>query len=151
MSNQEKKKNNYKSAKVGRRDLTIMCILVAVGALGGGVLAIAAPDGSLIQASELIPVLQKIPVLGAFMDSLLVPGIILLIFVFVPQTVAAVLLIKKHPRQYRAGMVAGVFLSLITICELIFMGSNVLSWVFLVLGFVELGVAFISSKEEKLT
>ncbi|MCL2889240.1 MAG: hypothetical protein FWE65_02320 [Eggerthellaceae bacterium] len=128
--------------KVFRRLLLGMCIFMGVGALGGGLAALIAPDGSLMGAQELVPVLQEIPFFGQFIDSLALPASALLLFVFVPHAVGILLLIKRQPQQYIAGMVCGLFVVVFTAVELVLI-PNFLSWIFLFLGLVEAGAGFL--------
>ena len=123
---------------VVRLVLPALCAFVGIGALGGGGLAILVPDGSLMQAQALIPALQAIPLVGPYVDSLLLAGIALLLCIFVPQILASILLLTKRPGQYAAALLAGILLCLFTITELVFLGSNVLSWLYLLFGVIEI-------------
>ncbi|MCL1847641.1 MAG: hypothetical protein FWF91_06740 [Coriobacteriia bacterium] len=125
-----------------RRILLIELLFVGIGALGGGGAALISPDGSLMQAQTLIPALQDLPLVGPLIDSLLLPASALLLFVFVPQTLAAIFLLRKRPRQYTAGIVAGILLMLFTLVELIFL-FNVLSIIYFALGASEVALSYL--------
>ena len=130
-----------KGNKIWRRILTGLTIFVGVGALGGGGLAIIVPDGSLMSAQAIIPELQKIPLVGQYLDSLFIPGCALLLFIFFPQIIAGILLLRKHPKQYLVAIISGVLLEVFTIVEIIFL-PNFLSWIYLFFGAVEITTAF---------
>lgn len=119
-----------------RRTLVALCIFVSIGALGGGLAGILWPDGSLMQAQGIITTLQAIPLFGTYIDSLTLPASALLLFVFAPQAVAAALLLSKRPKQYAAGMMCGILLVVFTVVEIIVI-PNVLSWIYLAFGIVE--------------
>jgi len=144
------KNHTGRSIRLWRRILLGLCIFAGIGALGGGVLAVVAPDGSLLKAQELIPVLQAIPIIGQYLDSLLIPGCALLLFVFLPQILASALLRRKHPRQYFVASIGGALVVIVTTVELIVLGLNVLSWVFLFYGFVEIVVGLYCSRRSHL-
>ena len=140
-----------KSYTIWRRVLLGLCIFVGIGALAGGGLAVIVPDGSLMSAQELIPVVQKAPLVGPYIDSLLIPGLALLLLVCLPQAVAAILLLRRHPAQYRAGIICGVFMAAVTIGELVILGTNFLSWLYLSFAVVEIVAGMWLSKMSRVS
>jgi len=125
-----------KGHKLWRRILLGLTIFVAVGALFGGGIAVVSPHSAFMGAAVLVPVLQELPLVGPAIDSLFIPGAMLLLFVFVPQTLAAVQLLMRRATQYRAGIICGALLAVFTVVELIFI-PNFLSWIYLGFGLIE--------------
>lgn len=127
----------------GRRCALILCLFVGVGALYGGVGAFIVPE--FFGASLIIPFLRNIPFVGGFIDSYTLPASALLIFIFVPQTTAAALLLWKRSGQFTAVLICGILMSLFTIGELIFI-PNPVSVLFLLFGISEIVAALACSK-----
>ena len=142
---QQNKVSDQRAFKRQRVTLLVLCAFVGLGALGGGGLALISPDGTLMSAQLLIPALQKIPIAGPYLDSLTLPACALLLFVFIPQTLATILLIRKHSRQYPTSILCGCLLSLFTIGEIILI-FNLLSFLFLAFGVLEVGLALACRK-----
>ena len=135
---------------IWHRILLILCAFVGIGALAGSALALIAPDGSLMAAQELIPILQGLPLVGKYVDSLFLPGCALLLFVCIPQMLAALLLLRKHPKQYAIGLIGGLLLSVFTVVELVIMPSF-LSWVYLLFGVIEIVSSLVCSLSAQRT
>ena len=133
-----------KAFRYWRRVLLIFCIFVGVGALFGGVGGYVAPD--FFGASMVIPMLREIPFVGLYINSYMIPASALLLFVFVPQTIATIRLLRRHPKQFSAAIVCGILLAVFTIVELIFL-PNALSWVYLSFGAIEIALAVVCSKK----
>lgn len=101
--------------------------LVAVSILNGlaglvcGVLFILSPDGSLMQATALLPVIEALPLADVFFRDFIWIGIAMLLVLGVPNTLAAVALLRRHPSQYVLTSAAAVLLLLWTGFELVFM------------------------------
>jgi len=104
-----------------------------------GVLFIASPDGNLMQAGALLPVVQTMPLANVFFQDFLWIGIAMLLVLGIPNTVAAVLLIRKSEWQYRATLATGVLLLLWTGFELIFMPNG------LAIGYFVVGVVVVAA------
>jgi len=148
MSQRNQGHQTTKRHTIWRRVLLVLCLFVAVGALGGGGLVVIAPDGSLLGAQAIIPELHNIPLVGPHLDSLLIPGCALLLFVFVPQTIASILLLGKHPKQYTAGIICGAIMAVFTIVEIVFL-PNFLSWIFLFFAVVEICAAVLCMRSSQ--
>ena len=128
------------------RALLILCFFVGVGALGGGITAYISPET--MGASSIIPLLQEIPSVGPYINSYIIPASALLLFVFVPQAIATVLLLRKHSRQFIGAIVSGAFLAVFTIVELIFV-YNYLSWLYLAFGVIEIVTAIVCARTKR--
>lgn len=101
--------------------LVVVSILNGVAGLICGVLFIAKPDGSLLQAGALIPVIGALPLANIFFRDFVWIGIAMLLVLGVPNTVATVMLLKRNERRYLLTLVAGVLLIAWTGFELVFM------------------------------
>lgn len=132
--------------KVWRRILLGLAVFVAAGALFGGGIAVVDPHGAFMGAPLLVPMLQQIPLIGPLIDSLLIPGSALLLFVFIPQTVAMALLLRRQGGQYRAGIICGALLVIFTLVEIIVM-PNFLSPVYLAFGLVEIVAGILCDRQ----
>lgn len=118
--------------RVARGFLIVVSIADGLAGLVCGALFIAAPSGSLMHAGALLPVIRKLPLADVFFRDFLWIGIAMLLVLGIPNTVAAVMLIRRSRRQYTATLVAGVLLVLWTGFELIFMYNGLAVFYFVV-------------------
>ena len=107
--------------RLARGYLIVVCILNGAAGLVCGVLFILRPDGSLLQAGALLPVIETLPLADVFFRDFLWIGIAMLFVLGVPNMVAAVMLIRRSDVQYVVTLIAGVLLAMWTGFELIFM------------------------------
>lgn len=122
---------------VARGFLVVVSILNGLAGLVCGVLFIVGPDGSLMQAGALLPVIATMPLANVFFQDFLWIGIAMLLVLGIPNTVAAVLLVRKSASQYRATLATGILLLLWTGFELIFMPNG------LAIGYFVVGVVVV--------
>ena len=135
-----------KRYKVWRRILLVLSLFSGVGAIWGVFIAVMqTTTGSFMGAESILPVLQEAPLVGQHLTTLLVPGILLLLFCCIPQLTAGILLLRKAARQYRAGLICGILLVVFTIGEIILM-ENFLSWIFMFLGIIEIWASVVCLK-----
>ncbi|MBU4556812.1 MAG: hypothetical protein KJ747_08080 [Actinobacteria bacterium] len=106
---------------MARRFLIVASVLNGLAGLVCGVLFIAGPDGSLMQAGALLPVVQELPLANVFFQDFVWIGIAMLLALGIPNSVVAVMLLRKGKRQYLATLIAGVLLILWCGFEVIFM------------------------------
>lgn len=121
--------------RVARVFLIVVSILNGAAALVCGVLFIAGPDGRLMQAGALLPVIQGLPLASVFFQDFLWIGVAMLFALGAPNSVAAVMLLRRSEGQYLATLVAGVLLVLWCGFQLIFM-LNVLAVAYFVIGVI---------------
>lgn len=107
--------------RMARRFLIVASVLNGLAGLVCGVLFIAGPDGSLMQAGALLPVVQELPLANVFFQDFVWIGIAMLLALGIPNSVVAVMLLRKGKRQYLATLIAGVLLILWCGFEVIFM------------------------------
>jgi len=121
--------------RVARGLLIVVSILNGVAGLVCGVLFIAGPDGHLLQAGALLPVIQGLPLASVFFEDFLWIGVAMLLVLGVPNSIAAVMLLRKSENRYLAALVAGTLLVLWCGFELIFM-FNALAVGYFVIGLI---------------
>ena len=107
--------------RVARGFLIVVSILNGLAGLVCGVLFIAGPDGRFLQAGALLPVIQGLPLASVFFRDFVWIGVAMLLVLGVPNTIAAVMLLRKSENQYLATLIAGVLLILWCGFELVFM------------------------------
>lgn len=92
--------------------------LLVVSALNGaaglvcGLLLIARPDGSLLGASALLPVIKRFPLADVFFQDMFWIGVAMLLALGVPNLIAFVSLLRRTSRQYLLSLAAAVLLML---------------------------------------
>jgi hypothetical protein len=124
--------------------------LIAVSVLNGlaglvcGVLLIARPDGSLLMASALLPVVAKFPLANVFFRDMFWIGVAMIVALGIPNTVAAIALVRRDARQYRYALAAAILLMCWTSIEFIFM-FNAAAVGYFVVGLVSALVAWRAS------
>ncbi len=107
--------------RMARGFLIVVSILNGLAGLVCGVLFIAGPDGSLMQAGALLPVIQELPMASVFFQDFIWIGVAMLLALGVPNSVVAVMLLRKSEKQYLATLAAGALLILWCGFELVFM------------------------------
>jgi EamA domain-containing membrane protein RarD len=107
--------------RVTRGFLIVVSILNGVAGLVCGLLFIAGPDGNLLQAGALLPVIQGLPLASVFFRDFLWIGVAMLLVLGVPNSIAAVMLLRKNENQYFVTLAAGMLLVLWCGFELVFM------------------------------
>jgi hypothetical protein len=92
--------------------------LLVVSALNGaaglvcGLLLIARPDGSLLGASALLPVIRRFPLADVFFQDMLWIGVAMLLALGLPNLIALVALLRRMSHQYLLSLAAAVLLML---------------------------------------
>ena len=119
--------------RVAQGFLIVVSVLNGLAGLVCGVLFIAGPDGHLLQAAALLPVIQMLPLANVFFRDFLWIGVVMLLALGIPNLVAAVMLLRRSEDQYVATLVAAILLVLWCSFELIFM-FNVLAVGYFVIG-----------------
>jgi len=131
--------------KVARTVLIAVSILNGVAGLVCGVLFLAGPDGRLMQAGALLPVVQRLPLASVFFRDFVWVGVAMLLVLGIPNSIAAVLLLRNNGNQYVAALVAAVLLILWCSFELVFM-LNGLAVGYLVVGLISMGSSIMLMK-----
>lgn len=92
--------------------------LLAVSALNGvaglvcGLLLVVRPDGSLLMASALLPVIKRFPLADVFFRDMFWIGVAMILVLGLPNMAALWALARRSPRQYQLALVAAVMLML---------------------------------------
>jgi len=127
------RKQASKGLRIWRLILLILSLFVGVSAIVGCCIAFIPGVSTLVGADAIIPALQEVPYIGSFINTLIIPGIALLILVLIPQVNACVYILRKYKGQYNSAIFAGVLLVACMIGELVFIPSF-LAWIYLVIG-----------------
>ena len=98
------------SERITRFFLLAVSIVNALSALVCGVLLVVAPDGSLMAAGELIPVVATLPLAQIFFQDLLWIGIAMLLVLCIPNATASILLMRRAMSQYQAAIFANALI-----------------------------------------
>jgi len=122
-----------KIIKAARPFLFVVSALNALAGLICGVLLIAAPDGSLMAAGELLPVVATFPLAYLFFQDLRWIGIAMLLVLWIPNELAVLALWFKHRLQYTVVVITNIAMMLWCTFQFIFM-FNWLAVVYFVLG-----------------
>ena len=123
--------------KVARSLLIVVSILNGVAGVVCGVLFLAGPDGHLMQAGALLPIVQRLPLASVFFRDFTWIGVAMLLVLGIPNSIAAVMLLRRSESQYTATLAAGVLLVLWCGFELIFM-FNALAVGYFVVGLISI-------------
>ena len=121
--------------------LAVLCLFAGLTAIWGGLELVWSPDGSLIQLP--LSLLEYTP-----FHDFLVPGLLLAGFVGGINTLAGVLVLRRHPRGDAEAMVSGAVLAAWIVIEVLLIRHvHWLHAVYLVLGLAILGIA--SARERR--
>jgi EamA domain-containing membrane protein RarD len=107
--------------RMARGLLIVVSILNGLAGLVCGALFLAGPDGRLMQAGALLPVVQKLPLASVFFQDFVWIGVAMLLVLGVPDSIAVVMLLRKSANQYLVTLFAGALLLLWCGFEFIFM------------------------------
>ena len=124
-------------ARVARGFLIVVSILNGLAGIVCGVLFIAGPDGRFMQAGALLPVVQQLPLATVFFRDFVWIGVVMLLVLGIPNSIAAVMLLRKSSKQYLVTLAAGILLILWCGFELVFM-FNALAVAYFVVGLLSI-------------
>ena len=97
---------------VARVWLLVVSALNGVAGLVCGLLFIARPDGSLLAAGALLPVIRRFPLVDVFFRDMFWIGVAMLIVLGAPNLIAFAALVRRHRYQYWLSFAAAVLLML---------------------------------------
>ena len=121
--------------RFARAWLITISVLNGLAGLVCGVLLIARPDGGLLMATALLPVIRKLPLANVFFVDLFWIGVAMILALGVPNAVVAVMLLRRDSRQYQAAIAAALLLMGWCGFELIFM-FNIAALGYFVVGMI---------------
>jgi hypothetical protein len=107
--------------RVARAWLITFSLLNGLAGLVCGVLLIARPDGRLLMAKALLPVVGKLPLASVFFGDLFWIGVAMVLALGVPNVLSLVMLVRRNARQYQVALGAAVLLMCWCAFELIYM------------------------------
>lgn len=122
---------------------------IGLGAYWGATMMFIDPTGKRWGMEQLLPLLQKLPLADIFFQNLIWSGIVLLIVNGLTNTVAFILLIRKHAYAPIAGIACGVILMLWIVIEYLIFDFNFLSNIYLAFGLLQAGNGFLLWKRTK--
>jgi len=122
---------------------------IGLGAYWGATMMFIDPTGKQWGMESLLPLLQKLPLANLFFQNFIWSGIVLLIVNGLTNTVAFILLIKKHPYAAIASIACGVILMLWILVEYLIFGFNFLSNIYLAFGLLQAGNGILLWKQMK--
>jgi EamA domain-containing membrane protein RarD len=131
--------------RFARGYVLVVSVLNGLAGLVCGVLFLIAPDGRLLQAGALLPVIARLPLASVFFQDFVWIGIAMLLVLGVPNTVAVVMLIRRQQKEYVFSLAAGVLLALWTGFELAFM-YNVPALGYFIVGVLEIAAGALLMK-----
>lgn len=98
--------------KAARVWLLVISALNGVAGTVCGLLLIARPDGSLLMASALLPVIKRFPLADVFFRDMFWIGGAMILVLGIPNLLAFSALLRRHPREYQLSLTAAVLLML---------------------------------------
>lgn len=123
--------------RLARGFLIVVSVLNGLSGLVCGILFIAGPDGHLLQAGALLPLIQWLPLAAVFFRDFTWIGVAMLLVLGIPNTTAAVMLLRRSRGQYAATLAAAILLLLWCGFEMVFM-FNVAALGYFVVGVLSL-------------
>lgn len=121
-----------------RKFLIVLTLFIAVGAVGGAVMMWIDPSGTGWGGAPMLDLLRgKMPWPDVFFKDFIPSGFALLAVNGLPQLLAALMLIKKHPLACQVTLACGIILMLWIVLEWWVWGFNALSNIYFALGLVE--------------
>lgn len=125
------KKSRYRAA---RRWLIFWTVFIGLGAVGGAVMMLAAPDGSLMGMAGMLPYLQKLPFGKALFSDFIFAGWALLIVNGLTNLTAAALLLANRKAGILCGGIFGVTLMLWICIQFCVFPANIMSTLYFIFG-----------------
>ncbi len=122
---------------------------IGLGAYWGAPMMFIDPTGQKWGMEPLLPLLQKLPLADVFFQNFIWSGIVLLLVNGVTNTIAFILLAKKHHLGALASLACGIILMLWILVEYLIFGFNFLSNIYLAFGFLQTGNGFLLWKRTK--
>ena len=107
--------------KAARIWLLVVSALNGAAGLVCGLLLIARPDGSLLMATALLPVIKRFPLADVFFRDMFWIGVAMLLMLGIPNLIALAALLRRHALQYQLSLAAAALLMLWCAIEMPFM------------------------------
>ena len=125
-----------------RKFLIAFTLFIAVGAVGGAIMMWVDPSGNGWGGAPMLDLLRaKMPWPEILFKDFIPSGFALLAVNGLPQLLAALMLIKKHPLAYRCVLACGIILMLWIVLEWWVWGFNTVSNLYFAFGLLEVILA----------
>lgn len=126
-----------------RKILIILSLFIAVGALGGAIMMWVDPSGNGWGGAPILDLLRdKMPMSDVFFKNFIHSGVVLLAVNGLPQFLAALMLIKRHPLAYHVTLACGILLMVWIGLEWWIWGFATMSNIYFALGLIEASAAY---------
>ena len=124
-------------------------LFIGIGAYGGAFMMIAYPSG-IFGMNEMLPDMQKLPFAEILFQSLLFPGIALLIINGFTNTISFILIFRRSKYAASSGMICGIILMLWITVQFYIFPFNFMSTLYFVFGFLQAVNGFMYLKQWKI-
>lgn len=135
--------------KTLRKWLIFWSVFIGLGAYWGAAMMFIDPTGAMWSMDTLLPMLRRLPFSDFFFQDLIWSGVALLLVNGLTNTVAFVLLVKRHKYASWAAIGCAAALIVWIVVEFFIFGFNPLSDIYFVFGVVQLATGICALRTEK--
>ena len=122
---------------IARKILIFWCLFIGIGAVGGAICMLLAPDGSIMGMQGMLPYFQVLPFADILFQNFTFPGIALLCVNGIPNLIAAALMFAKKKSGVICDTIFGVTLMAWIVIQFVIFPLNFMSTAFFVFGFLQ--------------
>lgn len=127
---------------IARNILIFWCLFIGIGAVGGAVCMLLAPDGSIMGMQGMLPYFQVLPFADLLFQNFIFSGIALLCVNGIPNLIAAALMFAKKKSGIICGTIFGVTLMAWIVIQFIIFPSNFMSTLYFHFGIMQAATGF---------
>ena len=140
--------------RTARKLSTTLYMLTGIAAFYGSMMMFAAPDGSLLHMTELLPCFKVLPFSDYLYNDYIFPGIALLSIIGIPHIYNGIKLIRDQSRCRLSAIIPGVILSLWIMLQFAILPPNAPSIITFIISIAEIAssfACFVFSRQENLS